>query len=38
VGIVLSSKILSDDEEVTVVFEGVGVKRCLVSFAGLEKV
>jgi len=37
-GIVLSSKILSDDEEVTVVFEGVGVKRCLVSFAGLEKV
>ena len=36
-GIVLSSKVLSDDEEVTVVFDGVGVKRCLVSFAGMEK-
>jgi DNA helicase-2/ATP-dependent DNA helicase PcrA len=36
-GIVLSSKILSDDEEVTVVFDGVGVKRCLASFAGMEK-
>ncbi len=36
-GIVLSSKVLSDDEEVTVVFDGVGVKRCLASFAGMEK-
>jgi DNA helicase-2/ATP-dependent DNA helicase PcrA len=36
-GIVLSSKVLSDDEEVTVVFQSVGVKRCLISYAGLEK-
>jgi len=37
-GVVLNSKALSDDEEVTVIFEGVGLKRCLVGFAGMEKV
>jgi DNA helicase-2/ATP-dependent DNA helicase PcrA len=36
-GIVLSSKVLGDDEEVTVVFEGLGPKRCLTSFANMEK-
>ncbi len=37
-GIVLSSKTLSDDEEVTVIFDSVGLKRCLAGFAGMEKV
>jgi DNA helicase-2/ATP-dependent DNA helicase PcrA len=36
-GIVLNSKVLGDDEEVTVVFEGLGPKRCLSSFANMEK-
>ncbi|TKJ30328.1 MAG: hypothetical protein CEE40_05345 [Chloroflexi bacterium B3_Chlor] len=36
-GMVLSSKLLGDDEEVTVVFEDVGAKRCLTSFADMEK-
>jgi len=36
-GIVLTSKLLGDDEEVTVVFEDVGPKRCLTSFADMEK-
>jgi DNA helicase-2/ATP-dependent DNA helicase PcrA len=37
-GLVVSSKTLSDDEEVTVIFDGVGLKRCLVGFASLEKI
>jgi DNA helicase-2/ATP-dependent DNA helicase PcrA len=37
-GMVLSSKMLGDDEEVTVIFEAVGVKRCLVSFAEMRKI
>ncbi|HEM61048.1 MAG TPA: hypothetical protein ENO24_02060, partial [Chloroflexi bacterium] len=37
-GVVISSKALDDDEEVTVIFDGVGLKRCLASFAGMEKV
>ncbi len=37
-GVVLNSKTLSDDEEVTVIFDGVGLKRCLAGFAGMEKV
>ncbi len=37
-GIVLGSKILGDDEEVTVVFEDVGVKRLLTGFVDLEKI
>jgi DNA helicase II / ATP-dependent DNA helicase PcrA len=36
-GIVVSSKIIEDDEEVTVAFAGKGVKRLLASFAKLEK-
>jgi DNA helicase-2/ATP-dependent DNA helicase PcrA len=36
-GVVLSSKALSDDEEVTVVFESAGVKRCLAGYSGMEK-
>jgi DNA helicase-2/ATP-dependent DNA helicase PcrA len=37
-GIVVSSKLVEGDEEVTVAFEGKGVKRLLASFAKLEKV
>jgi hypothetical protein len=37
-GVVLNSKLLRDDEEVTVIFRSVGIKRCLVGFAGMEKV
>lgn len=37
-GVVISSKIVDGDEEVTVAFSGKGVKRLLASFARLEKV
>ncbi|HEU5088289.1 MAG TPA: 3'-5' exonuclease, partial [Roseiflexaceae bacterium] len=37
-GVVVSSRLLDDDEEVTVAFAGKGVKRLLASFAKLEKV
>ncbi|MEZ4597354.1 MAG: 3'-5' exonuclease [Chloroflexota bacterium] len=37
-GIVVSSKLTRDDEEVTVAFEGQGVKRLLASLANLELV
>jgi DNA helicase II / ATP-dependent DNA helicase PcrA len=36
-GIVVSSKLVETDEEVTVAFPGKGVKRLLASFANLEK-
>jgi DNA helicase-2/ATP-dependent DNA helicase PcrA len=36
-GIVVESKVMGDDEEVTVAFKGKGVKRLLASFAKLEK-
>ncbi len=36
-GTVISTKIQDNDEEVTVAFPGKGVKRLLVSLAGLEK-
>jgi DNA helicase-2/ATP-dependent DNA helicase PcrA len=36
-GIVIESRLQRDDEEVSVVFEDVGIKRLLVSFAGLKK-
>jgi len=36
-GIVIESRLRDNDEEVTVAFEGDGVKRLLVSFAKLEK-
>jgi DNA helicase-2/ATP-dependent DNA helicase PcrA len=36
-GLVLTSKALGDDEEVTVIFNGVGLKRCLADFAGMEQ-
>jgi DNA helicase-2/ATP-dependent DNA helicase PcrA len=37
-GIVLNSKLLGDDEEVTVVFETLGAKRLLTAFTDLEKI
>jgi DNA helicase-2/ATP-dependent DNA helicase PcrA len=37
-GIVIESRLQSDDEEVSVVFEEAGIKRLLVSFAALEKI
>jgi DNA helicase-2/ATP-dependent DNA helicase PcrA len=37
-GIVISSQISGDDEEVTVAFEGQGLKRLMASFAKLEPV
>jgi DNA helicase-2/ATP-dependent DNA helicase PcrA len=37
-GIVLNSKLLGDDEEVTVVFESLGAKRLLTAFTDLEKI
>lgn len=37
-GVVVSSKLVDGDEEVTVAFSGKGVKRLLASFARLEKV
>ncbi|MDH7474791.1 MAG: UvrD-helicase domain-containing protein [Anaerolineae bacterium] len=36
-GIVIESRLRDEDEEVIVAFEGKGIKRLLVSFAGLEK-
>jgi DNA helicase-2/ATP-dependent DNA helicase PcrA len=36
-GMVVSSKLVENDEEVTVAFTGKGVKRLLASFAKLEK-
>src|SRR5207247_430949 len=36
-GIVVSSKLVENDEEVTVAFTGKGVKRLLASFANLER-
>jgi DNA helicase-2/ATP-dependent DNA helicase PcrA len=36
-GIVVSSKLVENDEEVTVAFAGKGVKRLLASFANLQK-
>ncbi|MBK9940734.1 MAG: UvrD-helicase domain-containing protein [Kouleothrix sp.] len=36
-GVVVSSKLVENDEEVTVAFTGKGVKRLLASFAKLEK-
>jgi len=36
-GIVIESKVTGGDEEVTVAFEGKGIKRLLASFAKLEK-
>lgn len=37
-GIVIESRLHRDDEEVSVVFEEVGIKRLLVSFARLERI
>lgn len=37
-GIVVSSKLVEGDEEVTVAFAGKGVKRLLASFANLQRV
>ena len=37
-GVVVSSKLVENDEEVTVAFTGKGVKRLLASFAKLERV
>lgn len=37
VGTVIESNLTRDDEEVTVAFPGVGIKKLLVSFAGLKK-
>ncbi|HEY63730.1 MAG TPA: UvrD-helicase domain-containing protein [Caldilineae bacterium] len=36
-GVVVSSQVTGDDEEVTVAFDGRGVKKLLASFARLEK-
>ena len=36
-GTVISSKLVDDDEEVTVAFEGRGVKRLMASYAKLQK-
>jgi DNA helicase II / ATP-dependent DNA helicase PcrA len=36
-GIVVSSAVRPDDEEVTVAFVGKGVKKLMASFAGLTK-
>jgi DNA helicase-2/ATP-dependent DNA helicase PcrA len=36
-GLVVSSQVVGDDEEVTVAFEGRGVKRLMASFAKLQK-
>ncbi len=37
-GVVVSSRVVKDDTEVTVAFDGAGVKKLLLSFARLEKV
>jgi DNA helicase-2/ATP-dependent DNA helicase PcrA len=34
---VVASKVVGDDEEVTVAFEGQGVKRLMASYARMEK-
>jgi len=36
-GMVVASKVLGDDEEVTVAFEGQGVKRLMASYAKMKK-
>ncbi|MDZ4718255.1 MAG: UvrD-helicase domain-containing protein [Roseiflexaceae bacterium] len=36
-GVVVSSRLIEDDEEVTIAFPGKGVKRLLASFAKLER-
>jgi DNA helicase-2/ATP-dependent DNA helicase PcrA len=36
-GIVVSSRIVKGDEEVTVAFVGEGVKRLIAAYAGLER-
>jgi DNA helicase-2/ATP-dependent DNA helicase PcrA len=36
-GIVVSSKLVENDEEVTVAFDGQGIKRLMASFANLQK-
>jgi len=36
-GTVISSKVVGDDEEVAVAFEGRGVKRLMASFAKLMR-
>ena len=37
-GIVVSSKVVPDDQEITVAFKGdIGIKKLLLSFAPLEK-
>jgi hypothetical protein len=35
---VIESNLMRNDEEVTVAFPGVGIKKLLVSLAGLKKV
>ena len=37
-GMVVSSKLIENDEEVTVAFPGKGVKKLLASFANLEHI
>ncbi|HUV93603.1 MAG TPA: UvrD-helicase domain-containing protein [Anaerolineae bacterium] len=37
-GMVVASKVVGDDEEVTVAFEGQGVKRLMASYAKMEEV
>ncbi len=37
VGTIIESTVTRDDEEVTVAFPGVGIKKLLVSMAGLKK-
>ena len=36
-GMVVSSKASGNDEEVTVAFDGQGIKRLMASFANLQK-
>ncbi|MFN8440385.1 MAG: UvrD-helicase domain-containing protein [Caldilineaceae bacterium] len=37
VGTVIESRVMGDDEEVTVAFPGIGIKKLLASLAGLKK-
>jgi len=37
-GVVVSCRSVGDDAEVTVVFDGAGIKKLLMSYARLEKV
>jgi DNA helicase-2/ATP-dependent DNA helicase PcrA len=37
-GVVIDSKLVKDDEQVTVAFAGAGLKRLMASLAPLEKV